>query len=43
MKDRGQKFLPSWIAQFLIATEHDRAPGRADCHAMQLNIDSTVP
>ena len=43
MKDRHQTFAPSWVAQFLVITERDRAPGRADCHAMQVNVDSTVP
>jgi hypothetical protein len=43
MKQRGERFPEDLTSQFLKVTQIGRAPGRADCHAMQLNIDSTVP
>jgi len=43
LQARHPTLPPGWVSQFLIVTEYDRAPGRADCHAMQLNIDSAVP
>jgi hypothetical protein len=43
LKRRSEAFPKPSISQFLSVTEFLRAPGRADCHAVQLNIDSTVP
>jgi hypothetical protein len=34
---------PDWASLFLKVTELSRAPGRADCHVMQFNVNNAVP
>jgi len=43
LRKHREAFPKPWIPQFLLITQHAHSPGRADCHAAQLNIDSTVP
>jgi len=43
MRARGEKFPAALVPLFLKVNEYSRAPGRADCQAMQLNVDGTIP